>query len=303
MEKDKESIPFDHAKDSPAGTFVRKLFNMVENETNDVITWINNGSAFHIKDTKRLSDYHLPKYFRHGKFSSLIRQLNFYSFYKVQDGTAIIYRHSFFRQGRPDLLVNIKRRGAGKAKDPLYDPVGNSVATTPSNVPLKAPGISSSILNRMSPSNKISNIPESFPPPMNLDAVSHNDSHTKRVVRRKAFEKYHRIKKSKHTHNFESSISFDSIFVDNYHFGDTLVESSELGKFSNVSLISRESMKWSDISSLSSDAAKKENTIIDLDLDVPQQSNLELSSEDLLMERPLSPLNLPDQTTFLDMAF
>ncbi|RQM22113.1 hypothetical protein B5M09_009872 [Aphanomyces astaci] len=106
-----------------SGSFVTKLFAMVETEPDSVVTWIREGTAFCIVQPKVLAETFLPKYFRHGRFSSLIRQLNFYSFYKVTEGSAIIYQHSHFRQGRPDLLVHIKRRGAGKAKDPWIDPL------------------------------------------------------------------------------------------------------------------------------------------------------------------------------------
>jgi hypothetical protein len=84
------------------------------------------GTAFCIVDPKMMAEHCLPKYFRHKRFSSLIRQLNFYSFYRVQEGQLTIYQHSFFRKGRPDLLVHIKRRGAGKAKDPWFDPLAPS---------------------------------------------------------------------------------------------------------------------------------------------------------------------------------
>ncbi|RHY27882.1 hypothetical protein DYB32_006459 [Aphanomyces invadans] len=106
-----------------SGSFVTKLFAMVETEPDSVVTWIREGTAFCIVQPKVLAETYLPKYFRHGRFSSLIRQLNFYSFYKVTEGSAIIYQHSHFRKGRPDLLVHIKRRGAGKAKDPWIDPL------------------------------------------------------------------------------------------------------------------------------------------------------------------------------------
>ena len=36
----KRSSAIDHTKDSSAGTFVKKLFNMVTNEPDDVIRWI-----------------------------------------------------------------------------------------------------------------------------------------------------------------------------------------------------------------------------------------------------------------------
>ncbi|GMF49316.1 unnamed protein product [Phytophthora fragariaefolia] len=53
------------------------------------------------------------------------------NFYRVQEGQLTIYQHSFFRKGRPDLLVHIKRRGAGKAKDPWFDPLANTSSKAP----------------------------------------------------------------------------------------------------------------------------------------------------------------------------
>ena len=41
-------------------------------------------------------------------------------------GNHIIYQHSYFRQGRPDLLRKIKRRGVGMAKDPLIHPLATA---------------------------------------------------------------------------------------------------------------------------------------------------------------------------------
>ncbi|GMF18535.1 unnamed protein product [Phytophthora lilii] len=60
-------------------------------------------------------------------------------FYRVQEGQLTIYQHSFFRKGRPDLLVHIKRRGAGKAKDPWFDPLANTSSKAPEqNTPTQA---------------------------------------------------------------------------------------------------------------------------------------------------------------------
>ncbi|TDH69720.1 hypothetical protein CCR75_008343 [Bremia lactucae] len=123
-----------------SGSFVSKLFRMVDTEPSSIVSWCRDGSAFCIVDPKMMADHCLPKYFRHRRFSSLIRQLNFYSFYRVQEGQLTIYQHSFFRKGRPDLLLHIKRRGAGKAKDPWFDPLANSSNKTPNsmvNSPLK----------------------------------------------------------------------------------------------------------------------------------------------------------------------
>ncbi|KAL4139845.1 hypothetical protein KRP22_004511 [Phytophthora ramorum] len=114
-----------------SGSFVSKLYRMVDSEPSTIVTWCRGGSAFCIVDPKLMAEHCLPKYFRHRRFSSLIRQLNFYSFYRVQEGQLTIYQHSFFRKGRPDLLVHIKRRGAGKAKDPWFDPLANTSSKAP----------------------------------------------------------------------------------------------------------------------------------------------------------------------------
>jgi hypothetical protein len=42
------------------------------------------GASFEVKEPKRLELQILPKYFRHARFQSFVRQLNFYSF-KVSD--------------------------------------------------------------------------------------------------------------------------------------------------------------------------------------------------------------------------
>jgi hypothetical protein len=63
-----------------ASSFVKKLFAMVENESDDIIVWVANGTAFEVKDPKRLEVEILPNVFRHCRFQSLVRQLNFYAF-------------------------------------------------------------------------------------------------------------------------------------------------------------------------------------------------------------------------------
>ena len=65
--------------------FVKKLYEMCEDGENNldqkaIIGWTLDGKAFEIKDSKRLAAEILPKYFRHNRFPSLVRQLCFYSF-------------------------------------------------------------------------------------------------------------------------------------------------------------------------------------------------------------------------------
>jgi hypothetical protein len=157
-----------------SGSFVSKLYRMVDSEPSTIVSWIRGGSAFCIVDPKMLAEHCLPKYFRHRRFSSLIRQLNFYSFYRVQEGQLTIYQHSFFRKGRPDLLVHIKRRGAGKAKDPWFDPLAKAQVSPQMEHPMEAPAACFSpmakplSIENMSPALKPGTAPTLAPPAVDL---------------------------------------------------------------------------------------------------------------------------------------
>ncbi|KAM3573953.1 hypothetical protein VYU27_004081 [Nannochloropsis oceanica] len=94
-----------------ANTFIRKLYQMVTNENNDIIAFTPDGLSFHVKDPARLESEILPKYFRHSRFQSLVRQLNFYDFKKISKERVIwIYRHKLFQHHKPHLLDELKRK-------------------------------------------------------------------------------------------------------------------------------------------------------------------------------------------------
>ncbi|NXM75705.1 HSF3 protein, partial [Serilophus lunatus] len=79
-----------------------------------------NGENFCILDEQRFAKELLPKYFKHNNLSSFIRQLNMYGFRKVialengiitaEKSSVIEFQHPFFKQGKPHLLENIKRK-------------------------------------------------------------------------------------------------------------------------------------------------------------------------------------------------
>ncbi|KAL3764731.1 hypothetical protein ACHAWO_008726 [Cyclotella atomus] len=112
------------AKDKSTG-FVVKLYQMVNGAPDDVLStcshqifhpskkhkWTPDGSSFRITDLPRLESETLPSYFRHSRFQSLVRQLNFYNFRKVNRERNIwVYHHPQFHRDHPQDLGKLRRR-------------------------------------------------------------------------------------------------------------------------------------------------------------------------------------------------
>lgn len=268
------------SKEQSVGTFVKKLYNMVENESDAVVEWIKNGSQFHIKDSKTLCAHYLPKYFRHAKFSSLIRQLNFYSFYKVTEGNSIIYQHSFFRQGRPELLHHIKRRLAGKAKDPLVEPKRKSTfkglaVSPPSRPVIVTPGV----VDSMSPMKK-SGMSAVMPPLLNIRQASCDS--IKAPKKRKLDD----MIDTKMT-----EVGYDALELEESAL--MLLSGGEKDSLMDDTLVSKECLKWAFL-----DSTDSETTEIELQ---PNGKSFETSS--ILWQKPLTPLSSPDQATWSELQF
>jgi hypothetical protein len=66
--------------------FPRKLYQMMNEAPEDVITWTPQGKSFIILDMETFSEEVLLNYFRHQKYSSFQRQLNLYGFHKISKG-------------------------------------------------------------------------------------------------------------------------------------------------------------------------------------------------------------------------
>lgn len=65
---------------SPA--FTSKICAMLTSENKDIICWNEEGDGFIILDIKTFVSKLMPLYFKTKKFSSFVRQLNFYGFKK-----------------------------------------------------------------------------------------------------------------------------------------------------------------------------------------------------------------------------
>ncbi|KAG8738614.1 stress-responsive transcription factor hsf1 [Ceratobasidium sp. 414] len=123
--------------------FLNKLYNMVNNpDTDELVRWSDEGDSFFIPSHERLSKELLPRFFKHGNFSSFVRQLNMYGFHKVphlqqgvlQNSTETElwqFQNPHFQRGQPDLLCLITRKKTGANADNAVDEAQNSAAAGP----------------------------------------------------------------------------------------------------------------------------------------------------------------------------
>jgi len=111
-------------------SFVHKLFELVEQEPDEIVGFIGDGSSFEVKDPRRLEAEVLPKYFRHSRFQSLVRQLNFYNFKKVSKERHMwVYHHELFHRDKPALLDKLKRKTSQMMPEGAPQPLRRTFST------------------------------------------------------------------------------------------------------------------------------------------------------------------------------
>jgi len=108
---------------------------MVDTCDPKVCSWSEDGETFIVKHPKKFEKEIIPQFFKHSKFSSFVRQLNFYAFRKIKTNDSIRidpaleaatanywrFYHPKFQKGKPEWLQEIKRssstpRGSGAKK-------------------------------------------------------------------------------------------------------------------------------------------------------------------------------------------
>jgi len=137
------SLLTDQAQDIPI--FLRKTYHMIDTCDPAIACWAEDGETFVVKDPVKFEKQIIPQFFKHSKFSSFVRQLNFYAFRKIKYADTIRidpkleaetanywrFRHEKFQRGKPELLGEIKRMNGQKQqqkKDTSAVPAASAAA-------------------------------------------------------------------------------------------------------------------------------------------------------------------------------
>lgn len=115
--------------------FIGKTFDILSNpQFSKISGWASSGLEFVIKDVSKFQQVVLPRYFRHAKMNSFIRQLNMYGFHKARhDSSKCVFSHPLFRRDHPELLPTIKRKLKNKEEgaDQIEQKEINEIIVTP----------------------------------------------------------------------------------------------------------------------------------------------------------------------------
>uniref|UniRef100_M4BWS2 HSF-type DNA-binding domain-containing protein n=1 Tax=Hyaloperonospora arabidopsidis (strain Emoy2) TaxID=559515 RepID=M4BWS2_HYAAE len=92
--------------------FLKSLRRMLQEESAAILRWTADGRAFEIHDMHAMMAHVLPKYFKHCKYTSFQRQLNYFSFRKWTKSKAIVctFSNDFFLRDQPELAWQITRK-------------------------------------------------------------------------------------------------------------------------------------------------------------------------------------------------
>ncbi|GLD98338.1 hypothetical protein PINS_up007035 [Pythium insidiosum] len=132
-----ESTPRDVAP------FLKQLRRMLDNESAVILRWTRDGRAFEIHDMAQMTDYVLPKYFKHRKYTSFQRQLNYFNFRKWTKSKATVctFSNEYFQRDRPELAWRITRK---KSVHSTASKARSSPPPAPVSTPAPAPSAADS---------------------------------------------------------------------------------------------------------------------------------------------------------------
>ncbi|XP_057784713.1 heat stress transcription factor B-3 [Salvia miltiorrhiza] len=113
---EREKAVLEYVRKASPPPFLLKTYMLVEDpETDDVISWNADGTAFVVWQPPEFARDLLPTLFKHSNFSSFVRQLNTYGFHKVATNRWE-FSNDMFRKGKREQLCEIRRRKAWSNK-------------------------------------------------------------------------------------------------------------------------------------------------------------------------------------------
>lgn len=98
--------------------FLQKMYEILSLNSN-IVGWNEAGTSFRVSNIDAFANTIIPRYFAHNNFSSFVRQLNIYGFYKVKyyptqqnssDKNEAEFCHPLFQRDHPDLINQIQRK-------------------------------------------------------------------------------------------------------------------------------------------------------------------------------------------------
>ncbi|KAG7387807.1 hypothetical protein PHYBOEH_008140 [Phytophthora boehmeriae] len=110
--KSNNSSPSNINSSKDVAPFLKSLRRMLEDEADAILRWTPNGRAFEIHDMEEMMATVLPKYFKHCKYTSFQRQLNYFNFRKWTKSKAVVctFSNDFFLRDQPELAWRITRK-------------------------------------------------------------------------------------------------------------------------------------------------------------------------------------------------
>ena len=106
LDKDRASV---HPGDIPK--FLQHIWSILQNSTlSHIISWHQTfPNAFLVHDQRLFCKYVLPKYYKHNKLTSFVRQLNMYQFHKLRDEGSMTWSHPYLHKDKYNQLQYIQR--------------------------------------------------------------------------------------------------------------------------------------------------------------------------------------------------
>jgi len=111
-------------KNVSSSKFINTLYHILQSDEfwmRGIISWTDDGTAIEISSKQELEQKILPLYFKHGKYSNFVRQLNIYNFKKFQkklssnqryleNKNTVLYYNPYFIRENELLIRKIQRK-------------------------------------------------------------------------------------------------------------------------------------------------------------------------------------------------